>query len=44
LDDLMKAIIIEDEKPAAEKLKKAISNADPSIEVVAVLNSIKDSV
>lgn len=40
----MKAIIIEDEKPAAEKLKKAIAKADPSIEVVAVLNSVKDSV
>jgi len=40
----MKAIIIEDEKPAAEKLKKAIARADPSIEVVAVLNSVKDSV
>lgn len=40
----MKAIIIEDEKPAAEKLKKAILNADPSIEIIAVLNSVKDSV
>lgn len=40
----MKAIIIEDEKPAAEKLKKAIAKADPTIEVVAVLNSVKDSV
>ncbi len=40
----MKVIIIEDEKPAAEKLLKAIQNADPAIEVLAVLNSVKDSV
>src|SRR6185436_8267118 len=40
----MKAIIIEDEKPAAESLKKAIAKADPTIEVTAVLNSVKDSV
>lgn len=40
----MKVIIIEDEKPAAEKLLKAIQKADPSIEVSAVLNSVKTSV
>jgi two-component system, LytTR family, response regulator len=40
----MKVIIIEDEKPAAEKLLKAIQQADDSIEVAAVLNSIKASV
>lgn len=40
----MQAIIIEDEKPAAEKLLKAISQADTSVEVVAVLNSVKSSV
>ncbi|HEX7845554.1 MAG TPA: LytTR family DNA-binding domain-containing protein [Chitinophagaceae bacterium] len=40
----MKAIIIEDERPAAEKLLKAIQKANPSIEVQAVLNSIKASV
>ncbi|MBL7742614.1 MAG: response regulator transcription factor [Chitinophagaceae bacterium] len=40
----MKVIIIEDEKPAAEKLQKAIQKADAAIEVVAVLNSIKASV
>ncbi len=37
----MKVIIIEDEKPAAEKLQKAIHKADASIEVLAVLDSIK---
>jgi two-component system LytT family response regulator len=40
----MKAIIIEDEKPAAEKLIKAIQKADPSMEVVTVLNSVKSAV
>lgn len=40
----MRAIIIEDEKPAAEKLLKAIRQADTSVEVVAVLNSVKSSV
>ena len=40
----MRAIIIEDEKPAAEKLLKAIRRADTSVEVVAVLNSVKSAV
>lgn len=40
----MKIIIIEDEKPAAEKLVKAIQKADPSLEVAAVLNSVKSAV
>jgi DNA-binding LytR/AlgR family response regulator len=40
----MKVIIIEDEKPAAEKLLKAIQKADASIEIVGVLNSVKASV
>lgn len=40
----MKAVIIEDEKPAAEKLLKAIQKTDPSIEISAVLNSVKSSV
>jgi two-component system LytT family response regulator len=39
----MKVIII-DERPAAEKLMKAIQKADSSIEVAAVLNSVKASV
>lgn len=37
----MKIIIIEDEKPAAEKLLKAIQKADPAIEIPAVLSSVK---
>ena len=40
----MKVIIIEDEKPAAEKLIKAIQKTDPSIEIAAVLNSVQSSV
>jgi len=40
----MKAIIIEDEKPAAEKLQKAILKADSNIEIVAVINSVSSSV
>ena len=40
----MKVIIIEDEKPAAEKLLKAIQKSNPHIEVAAILNSIKASV
>ncbi|HEY6504711.1 MAG TPA: LytTR family DNA-binding domain-containing protein [Chitinophagaceae bacterium] len=40
----MKVLIIEDEKPAAEKLLKAIQKADASIEIAAVLGSVKASV
>ena len=40
----MKVIIVEDEKPAAEKLVKAILKSDPGIEVSAVLTNIKDSI
>ena len=40
----MRAIIIEDEKPAADKLVKAIQKTSNSIEVVAVLSSVKSAV
>lgn len=40
----MRAIIIEDEKPAAEKLVKAIRKADSSVEIVAVLSSVRSAV
>ncbi len=40
----MKVIIIEDEKPAAEKLLKGLQHVDPGIEVVCTLNSIASSV
>jgi two-component system, LytTR family, response regulator len=40
----MKVIIIEDEKPAAEKLQKALLNSNFSIEVLAVLSSVKESI
>ena len=37
----MKIIIIEDEKPAVEKLQKALLKCDPSIQVLAVLGSVR---
>lgn len=40
----MKVVVIEDEAPAARRLVKMISEVDPSIEVVAVLESVADSV
>lgn len=40
----MKVIIIEDEKPAAEKLQSAIARYDKNIEVVAILGSVAASV
>ena len=39
----MRTIIIEDEKPAAEKLQKAILKTNNGIEVVAVLNNIQSA-
>jgi two-component system LytT family response regulator len=40
----MKVIIIEDEKPAAEKLHKALLACDATIQVQAVLSSVKSAV
>ncbi len=40
----MKAIIIEDEKPAAEKLQKALRKTEAAVEVIAVLGSIRETV
>lgn len=40
----MRVIIIEDEKPAAEKLQKALLNSNHAVEVLAVLGSVKESV
>ncbi|HEY0679255.1 MAG TPA: LytTR family DNA-binding domain-containing protein [Chitinophagaceae bacterium] len=37
----MKTIIIEDEKPASEKLQKALVKCDADIQVLAVLGSVK---
>jgi two-component system, LytTR family, response regulator len=39
----MKIVIIEDEKPAAEKLKKAIAQYDSSIQLLAVLGSSRSA-
>lgn len=40
----MKALIIEDEYPAAERLQKLITKADEEIEVCAVLDSVESSI
>ncbi|MDT3695555.1 MAG: LytTR family DNA-binding domain-containing protein [Ignavibacterium sp.] len=40
----MKAIIIEDEKLAAERLEELIHEIDPSIEISAVLTSVEQSI
>jgi DNA-binding LytR/AlgR family response regulator len=40
----MKVIIIEDEKPAAQKLKGSLREINPKIDVVAVLNDVASSV
>lgn len=40
----MKVVIIEDENPAAEKLRKELHQADPAIEVLAVLTSVKEAI
>lgn len=40
----MKVVIIEDEKPAAEKLEKMLREYDPNTEVLAVLGSVEQSV
>jgi len=40
----MRTIIIEDEKPAAEKLQKAILKTNNGIEVAAVLNNIRSAI
>jgi len=40
----MKVIIIEDEKPSAEKLQKALLKTDAAIQVQAVLSSVAGSV
>ena len=37
----MRTIIIEDEKPAAEKLQKALLKCDPSVQAMAVLGSVR---
>ncbi|MFC2128323.1 LytR/AlgR family response regulator transcription factor [Bacteroidota bacterium] len=40
----MQVVIIEDEKPAAEKLEKLIKRYDEKIEIVARLDSIKNAI
>ncbi|MEX1241494.1 MAG: LytTR family DNA-binding domain-containing protein [Cyclobacteriaceae bacterium] len=40
----MNVIIVEDEIPAAEKLERYLQKYDPSIRVLAILHSVKDTV
>lgn len=40
----MKALIIEDEKLAADRLKRLITNASPDISVMAILKSVQEAV
>jgi two-component system LytT family response regulator len=40
----MKIVIIEDEKPAAEKLQKALLKTHPEMDVVTILRSVKESI
>ena len=40
----MKAVIIEDEKIAAESLKNIIGQLDDSVEVITILQTVEDSV
>jgi DNA-binding LytR/AlgR family response regulator len=40
----MNVLIIEDEKPAAEKLQKALLACEPSIQVLMVLGNIQDTI
>lgn len=40
----MRIIIVEDEKPAAQKLQKAVETYDSGIQVVAILGSIREAV
>ncbi|MBN2272771.1 MAG: response regulator transcription factor [Bacteroidales bacterium] len=40
----MKVIVIEDEKPAVEKLERMLRDIDPGINVIACLESVEDSI
>ncbi|WP_291529941.1 LytR/AlgR family response regulator transcription factor [Bacteroides sp. UBA939] len=40
----MKVLIIEDERPASQKLKRLLKETDPGIEVVDILGSVEQSV
>lgn len=40
----MRIIIIEDEKPAAEKLQKALQKCDASMQILTVLSSVRSAV
>lgn len=41
---MTKILIIEDEQPAAKRLKKLVSALDPNIEIIDVIDSVEDAV
>ena len=41
---MIKTLIIEDEEPAAQRLEKMLKSVEPSVEVLAVLDSVEASV
>jgi two-component system, LytTR family, response regulator LytT len=42
--DIMKILIIEDEQPAAQRLKKMLAQTAPSVSVIEILDSVEASV
>ena len=40
----MKVLIIEDEQPAALQLKKMLTQTDPSVSVIEIIDSVESSV
>jgi len=41
---MTKVLIIEDEQPAAKRIKKLVSNLDSNIEIIEVIDSVEDAV
>lgn len=40
----MKVLIIEDEKPASQKLMRLLGEMNPDIEIIDVIKSVEDSI
>ena len=41
---MTKVLIIEDEQPAAKRIKKLVTDLDPNIEIIEVIDSVEDAV
>ena len=41
---MTKVLIIEDEQPAAKRIKKLVKDLDPNIEIIEVIDSVEDAV